>query len=191
MPLWECLNRLIKYITQEGMSSKKFAPLEGRCALRFCHSSACYNDFMYLVSACLAGFNTRYDGTNAKDERILSLVAQGRAIAVCPEQLGGLPTPRPAVEFRGGGSGPELLEGGSIRLEDADGRDYTDSLLRGAREVLRMAVMLGIKEAVLRDGSPSCGVTYAHADGSRVAGRGVCAELLERNGIRVRTVDSL
>jgi uncharacterized protein YbbK (DUF523 family) len=145
---------------------------------------------MFLVSACLAGFNTRYDGGNALDERVVSLVAEGRAVAVCPEQLAGLPTPRPALEFRGGGSGAGLLKGG-VRLEGADGRDYTDSLLRGAREVLRMAVLYGIREAVFKDGSPSCGVTYVHADGSRVGGRGVCAELLERNNVRVRTVDTL
>lgn len=145
---------------------------------------------MYLVSACLAGFNTRYDGGNALDERIRSLVAEGRAVPVCPEQLAGLPTPRPTVEFRGGGSGAGLLDG-NVRLEGADGEDYTDSFLRGAEEVLRIARMLGIKEAVLKDSSPSCGVTYVYADGSRAEGRGVCAELLERNNIRVRIVDSL
>lgn len=144
---------------------------------------------MYLVSACLAGFNTRYDGGNALDEHVRALVATGRALPVCPEQLAGLPTPRRPVEFAGG-DGAELLEGKS-RAVDSEGADYADVLVRGAEEVLRIAKLYGIDEAVLKDGSPSCGVTYVYERGAKREGRGVCAELLVRNNIRVRTVDSL
>jgi uncharacterized protein YbbK (DUF523 family) len=142
---------------------------------------------MFLVSACLAGFNTRYDGTNCLDETVRDLVARGQAIAVCPEQLGGLPTPRPAVEFRGG-TGADLLAGRASALSER-GEDLSSALLKGARESLRIAVLYGVREAILKDGSPSCGVGYVHVGGLRVPGRGVAAELLWQNGIRVRKVD--
>jgi|Deesub1362A_J573_1020465.scaffolds.fasta_scaffold00168_36 uncharacterized protein YbbK (DUF523 family) len=144
---------------------------------------------MYLVSACLAGFNTRYDGTNSIDERIRRLIFEGRAIPVCPEQLAGLSTPRTPIEFRGG-DGKSLLEG-KTKAVGADSADYSSVLIRGAEESLRIAKLYGIKEAVLKDGSPSCGVTYVYSEGVRIPGRGVTAEMLRRNGIKVKTVDSL
>lgn len=148
-----------------------------------------YNHYMYLVSACLAGFRTRYDGEDAFDERVKALLASGKAVAVCPEQLAGLPTPRPPVEFATG-DGESLLDGAG-RILDAVGADISDTFVRGAMEALRIALLYGITRAILKDGSPSCGVTYVYSGGSRRAGRGVCAELLERNNIGVMTVDSL
>lgn len=144
---------------------------------------------MLLVSACLAGFNTRYNGTNCLDAAVRDLVARGRAIPVCPEQLGGLATPRPAVEFRGG-TGADLLAGRAAALSE-QGEDLSTALMKGARESLRIAELYGVREALLKDGSPSCGVTYVHSGGLRVPGMGVAAELLRQSGIRVRTVDSL
>lgn len=144
---------------------------------------------MYIVSACLAGLNTRYDGKDALDERVRELVAGGRALPVCPEQLAGLGTPRAPVEFSSG-SGGGLLEM-KARAVGSDGVDYTEAFIRGAREVLRLARLYGIEQAVMKDGSPSCGVTYVYSGGSRCDGRGVCAELLAKNGIKVMTVDSL
>jgi uncharacterized protein YbbK (DUF523 family) len=144
---------------------------------------------MYIVSACLAGFNTRYDGKDALDERVRELVAGGRALPVCPEQLAGLGTPRAPVELSSGG-GIGLLDM-KARAVGSDGVDYTGAFIRGAGEVLRLAQLYGIKQAVLKDGSPSCGVTYVYSGGSRCEGRGVCAELLAKNGIKVMTVDSL
>jgi uncharacterized protein YbbK (DUF523 family) len=135
---------------------------------------------MLLVSACLAGFNTRWDGSNSIDERVTRLIAVGRALPVCPEQLAGLPTPRPAIEFKRGGE-----------AVGKDGADYSEALLKGARETLRVAELYGIKEALLKDGSPSCGVSYVYSGGKRISGKGVTAALLEGKGIRVRTVDSL
>jgi uncharacterized protein YbbK (DUF523 family) len=145
---------------------------------------------MYLVSACLAGFRTRYDGEAALDERVKALVASGKALVVCPEQLAGLPTPRPPVEFASGDGGGSLLDGEG-RILDPVGADISGVFVRGAREALRIARLYGITKAILKDGSPSCGVTYVYSGGSRRAGRGVCAELFERNNIRVMTVDSL
>lgn len=117
------------------------------------------------------------------------MVAEGRAIPVCPEQLGGLPTPRDEMEFSGG-DGAAVLRGEAAVIS-AGGADCSEFLLRGARETLRIARLFGAGEAVLKDGSPSCGVTAVHRDGARVPGRGVAAELLRENGLRVLTVDSL
>ena len=108
---------------------------------------------------------------------------------VCPEQLAGLPTPRPEIEFRGG-DGESLIEGGARALSK-DGTDYTEALLRGAGEVLRIARLYGIKNAVLKDGSPSCGVAYVYVGGRKAKGAGVTAALLKSAGIEVRTVDSI
>jgi uncharacterized protein YbbK (DUF523 family) len=144
---------------------------------------------MYIVSACLAGFRTRYDGRSMLDGRVKALVLEGRAVAVCPEQLAGLGTPRPPVELRGGGGG-DLLEGRATAVGN-DGMDYSSALCKGAEEVLRIAALYGVRKAVLKDGSPSCGVTYIYREGRKIGGRGVVSELLLRNNIRVMTVDSL
>jgi uncharacterized protein YbbK (DUF523 family) len=144
---------------------------------------------MYIVSACLAGFNTRHDGTNRLDERVRRLVSEGRAIPLCPEQLAGLPTPRPSIEFEGG-DGALLLDG-KTRAVSVEGLDCSAALLKGAEEALSIAMRYGIEGAVLKDGSPSCGVTYVHSRGARTSGTGVTAGLLERNGMKVLTVDSL
>ncbi|MDA8085774.1 MAG: DUF523 domain-containing protein [Nitrospiraceae bacterium] len=150
---------------------------------------------MLLVSACLAGFNTRYDGGNSLDERVQKLVLSGGAVPVCPEQLGGLPTPRPAVEFAGG-DGADALDGKTkVREAETAGEkaDYTEALIRGARETLRIARLYRIEGAILKDGSPSCGVSCVHSGGTgqKRAGRGITAELLSREGFRVMGVDSL
>lgn len=145
---------------------------------------------MYIVSACLAGFSTRYDGKDRLDPRIKSLVLEGRAIPLCPEQLGGLPTPRPPLEFESGGGGGAVIEGGS-RVLTPGGEDRTGYLMKGAEAVLALARLYEIEAAVLKDGSPSCGVAYVYCGGWKTPGRGVAAEVLARNGIKVLSVDSI
>lgn len=135
------------------------------------------------------GFNTRYDGGNSLDEKVRALVASGKAIAVCPELLGGLPAPRRPVEFEEGDGGGVL--DGTGRVISRDGDDFSEALVRGSTETLRLALRLGVTEVILKDGSPSCGSTYVYSGGEKRPGRGVCAELLERNGIKVVTADSL
>ncbi|MDA8157425.1 MAG: DUF523 domain-containing protein [Actinomycetota bacterium] len=142
---------------------------------------------MYIVSACLAGFKTRYDGTDCLDERVRNLVLAGKAIPVCPEQLGGLSIPREPVEFAFG-DGKDALAGkpGVIRLRnipEAGSQPYAQALLKGAQEVLRIARLYGAAEAILKDGSPSCGTGYVHSGGRKISGTGVTAELLLREGI--------
>ena len=144
---------------------------------------------MFLVSACLAGLNTRYDGTNCCKRYFKSLVAQGKAFPVCPEQLGGLPTPRESIELAGG-DGQAVLKGRIKAIGKKSGKDYTKNLLRGADEVLKIAAMLKIKKAFLKDGSPSCGSSYIKAEGRKIKGKGVTAALLSNAGIEVQLINS-
>ena len=134
-----------------------------------------------LVSACLLGTPCRYDGSGKADARLLKLGAKRQLIPVCPELLGGLPTPRPPAERVG------------ARILDQDGADVTAAYLRGAQETLRLARLLGCKTAILKARSPSCGAGQIY-DGTfsstLVAGQGVTAALLAQNGIVVFTEES-
>ena len=129
-----------------------------------------------LVSACLLGCPCRYDGAVKADPRVLSLMERHTLIPVCPEQLGGLPTPRLPSERREGG------------VFDRGGMDVTAQYRQGAEEVLRLARLYGCTHAVLKERSPSCGSGQIY-DGSfshvLVPGSGVAAELLAQNGITV------
>ena len=131
---------------------------------------------MMIVSACLAGFPCRYDGKARPCAQVVELVRAGKAIPVCPEQLGGLPTPRTSCEIRDG------------RVVDAEGYDRTEAFRRGAGAVLRIAQTYGATEALLQSRSPSCGSGRIY-DGSftktLTAGDGVTARLLKENGIQV------
>jgi uncharacterized protein YbbK (DUF523 family) len=141
-----------------------------------------------LVSACLAGCKCRYDGGADLTKKVSDLVAEGRAIQVCPEEDGGLPTPRPPAEIVGG-DGHDVLAG-RARVMTADGRDVTDIYLKGAEIALEAARAAGVKKAVLKSRSPSCGKGVVY-DGTfsrtRTQGDGVTAALLTQNGIQVVT----
>lgn len=143
---------------------------------------------MILVSACLAGMNTRYDGTNCGHPEIIELVASGKAIPLCPEQLGGLPTPRPVISFVGG-DGNEFIKQQPVRAVGADGNDYSENLLKGAEEVLRIVEIFNVSRAILKEGSPSCGVFKAWIDNGRVEGCGVTTAVLKKNGIIVEALE--
>ena len=129
-----------------------------------------------LVSACLLGVCCRYDQKTAPDETVISLGKVHQLIPVCPEQLGGLPTPRLPAEICGNAV---------IRQ---DGADITDAYTRGAAEALRIAKLYGCRYAVLKERSPSCGSGTIY-DGSfsktLIDGDGVTAKLLQQNGITV------
>lgn len=129
-----------------------------------------------LVSACLLGVPCRYDGTPAADPQVLSLADGHALVPVCPEQLGGLPTPRPPAEIRDG------------RVVTKAGADVTDAYRRGAEATAALAQTLGCRCAVLKARSPSCGSGHIY-DGSfsrrLVDGDGLAAAVLKREGIRV------
>lgn len=140
---------------------------------------------MLLVSSCLIGLKTRYDGNTNLNESVRELVELGGAIPVCPEQLGGLPTPRLSAEFRGG-DGDDVLQG-RARLANTDGEDVTAYFLRGAEETLRIAKMVGARRAIFKERSPSCGCRQVWIDGELRDGCGVTSALLKRNGISVES----
>lgn len=141
---------------------------------------------MIIVSACLAGINCKYDGGNNLVPEIRDLVAEGRAIPVCPEQLGGGSTPRVPVELAGV-SGEDVLDGKGRAVDEA-GCDKSDSFIKGAEETLKIARMVRAEMAVLKERSPSCGSKFTY-DGTftrqRRQGCGITAALLIRNGIKV------
>lgn len=135
----------------------------------------------YIVSACLAGEQCRYDGKANTCEQIRKLVEQGGALAVCPEVLGGLPTPRAPAEIRCG------------RVMTRDGRDVTGAFAAGAREALRLAREAGCTCAILKARSPSCGSGEIY-DGTfsrtRVPGEGLFARMAREAGLSVRTEET-
>lgn len=138
---------------------------------------------MVIVSACLAGVNCRYDGGNSALLRIREMVSEGGALPLCPEQLGGLATPRPPSEIQGG-DGRDVLKGKACVLNSA-GEDVTSCYLKGAREVIKIAGLVSAREAVLKEKSPACGCRFICRDGEPVEGAGVCAAMLTKSGIRV------
>lgn len=137
---------------------------------------------MIIVSACLAGFGCRYDGKTKADPKIVELVRQGLAIPVCPEQLGGLPTPRPPAE----------LSCDEQRVINAEGTDVTAQFVHGAQQVLTICRLYGASKAILKARSPSCGkgtIYDGSFSGSLRCGNGLTARLLMDNGIEIETAD--
>ena len=129
-----------------------------------------------LVSACLLGANCRYDGGNNYRSHVIELLKDHILIPVCPEQLGGLSTPRPPVEWQGD------------RAMNNQGVDCTMQFHRGAEEALRIAQLYDCKFAILKAKSPSCGnhqIYDGTFSGQLVDGAGGTARLLQENGITV------
>ncbi len=139
-----------------------------------------------LVSACLLGLHTRYDGGTTPDPELLEPPEGVVYVPVCPEQLGGLPTPRPPCEFLRA-DGNAVLEGQDQLVEVESRRDRTAAFLKGARETLRIAQLLGARKAILKESSPSCGLRWVYRNGRRVPGTGVTAALLLREGLEVKS----
>jgi uncharacterized protein YbbK (DUF523 family) len=144
-----------------------------------------------LVSACLLGRPCRYDGSHNRD-RVLEedLASRGlRAVPFCPEEHGGLGTPRPAAWIESTGAAA-VLDGRERVLTEA-GADVTEAFLRGARGALETCREHGIRRALLKERSPSCGVRNTHAGGRLVDGPGVTSELLRRDGIAVEGTEGM
>ena len=135
---------------------------------------------MILISACLCGVNCKYNGKNNLNEECLELLKKGEAILVCPEQLGGLETPRNPSEIK--------IINGEVKVFMNDGKDVTENYKRGAKEVLKLAKELNIKKAIFIKKSPSCGCGEIY-DGTftntLTKGNGITASLLIENGIEV------
>lgn len=130
------------------------------------------HDETVLVSACLAGLCTRYDNQIIVNDSCIQQIKSTTWIPVCPEQLGGLPTPRPPADIIGG-RGIDVLNGTAKVLCRNDGTDVTSAFIKGAYQVLEIAKRQQVSRVLLKARSPSCGV----------AQQGVTAALLEKHGI--------
>jgi uncharacterized protein YbbK (DUF523 family) len=142
-----------------------------------------------LVSACLLGRECRYDaGANTDRALARDLVDRGlEAVPFCPEEHGGLGTPRPPAWIERE-SAAAVLDGRDRVVTDA-GVDVTAEFVRGAEGALALCAQHAIRSAFLKARSPSCGSCHTHVAGSLVEGRGVTAELLHRHGIDVTSVE--
>lgn len=135
-----------------------------------------------LVSACLLGANCKYSGDHNYCPAVARLSERHTLIPVCPEQLGGLPTPRTPAERVG------------ERVMTENGRDVTEQYRRGAEEAVKLAKLLGAEGAVLKFRSPSCGCgtiydgTFSH---TRIPGNGVAAQALLDLGLPVWTEENI
>jgi len=137
---------------------------------------------MVAVSGCLAGLKCRYDGRS----KARIVVKEAAIVALCPEQLGGLPTPRLRAHFVGG-TGEEVIAG-TARVVNALGEDVTAAYLRGARETVAICKRLHIRKAYLKEKSPSCGVRFVTVDGKLTRGMGVAAAMLRKARVRLVSV---
>jgi uncharacterized protein YbbK (DUF523 family) len=135
-----------------------------------------------LVSACLLGVNCKYDGSSNKNKKVLELKDHYILIPICPEILGGLPTPREPSEQKG------------KRVITKSGKDVTKYFAKGAKEVLKICKILKIKKAILKQKSPSCGCGKIYDgtfSGKIVRGDGILTKLLKKNRIRVLSEEDL
>lgn len=147
---------------------------------------------MVLISACLIGINCNYKGESKPCEKAIKLARMSKAIPFCPEQLGGLCTPRSGARILSG-NGLDVLDK-KARLITDDSKDVTDEYIKGAEKVLKMAKIFNISAVVLKQGSPSCGNGKTQGGESkreRVLGDGVTTALLKKNGIKIYSEEDL
>lgn len=135
-----------------------------------------------LISACLLGERVRYHGGDARAEHpaLTRWRDEGRLVRACPEVDGGLTTPRPAAEITIGAMGRRVLT--------VAGEDVTPAFERGAAAAVEACAASGIRMAILKDGSPSCGSRAIYDgtfSGRRVTGQGLTAARLVAAGIRI------
>ena len=152
-----------------------------------------------LVSACLLGYPCRYDGVGKPCQKVIDLGKDNILIPVCPEQLGGLSTPRLPSERQFDENGkvkPFICQDGPVEgaVLMKDGSDVTENYVRGAFIALDVANENEVDLAILKAGSPSCGhglIYDGSFGGKKVPGNGITAELLESMGIRVMSDEEL
>ncbi|MCK5508505.1 MAG: DUF523 domain-containing protein [Desulfobacterales bacterium] len=148
---------------------------------------------MIAASACLFGFNCRYDAKCKKNSGLIKLLESEKILPICPEQLGGLPTPRASSNLVGG-NGFDVLDG-NAKVINIYGDDNTEAFIEGAYTALDMISKQKIRRCFLKDKSPSCGVgcrtqfsqkTNAYKNSKHLTG--VTAALLIRKGIIIEEV---
>ena len=141
---------------------------------------------MILVSACLAGFDVKYNGSHNLNEKIKKWFEDKKVLPICPEVLGGLSIPREPAEIVGG-EGEDVLDG-HAKVITTSGIDVTEPFIKGAFETLKIAQECKATMVILKERSPSCGSSMIYGgefNGTKKQGTGVTAALLKRNGIQV------
>lgn len=141
---------------------------------------------MILVSSCLAGLEVRYDGKHSLYEQIKKLVAENKAVTICPELSGGFSIPREPAEITDG-DGYDVLDG-KAKVMDKAGKDVTEMYLKGAHATLKIAREINASLVILKENSPSCGSSMIYDGnfvGNKIVGDGVTSALLKRNDFRV------
>lgn len=142
-----------------------------------------------IISACLLGVRCRYDGGDSRNETVMKQKETSELIPVCPEEAGGLPTPRPPAEIVGG-DGDDVLNG-KAKVMTVNGTDVTDAYLKGAYHALQVAQSHGATQVILKARSPSCGcgdIYDGTFSGTLTSGDGVTTALLKRHGITVTSL---
>jgi len=130
-----------------------------------------------LISACLYGINCRYDGGNSFNRWVLGYQNIVEFIPFCPEEMGGLPTPRPASNIIGG-DGMDVIMG-KARVINIEGRDVTENFKRGAYLALDLAREFNVSLVIVKDKSPSCGLSTPYCEHPSGYGIGVTAALFK------------
>ncbi len=141
---------------------------------------------MILVSACLAGIKCSWDGRDRLNEEIKALVDEGKAIAICPEVLGGFSVPRERTEILNA-SGEDVLNGRAKVITES-GKVVSEGFIKGAKAVLKIAKENNVKEAIFKSKSPSCGcgrIYDGSFSGRLIKGNGVTTALLLKNSVNV------
>ena len=150
---------------------------------------------MIIVSACLLGENCKYSGGNNKSENVIKYLEDKEYILVCPEQLGGLSTPRNPSEIitYGNKDGNDVLSGCTKVLSNK-GIDVTKNFIQGAEETLKIPKEHNAKTAILKAGSPSCGYKKIYDGtflGNKIQGMGVTAAILNKENIALLDEDDI
>ena len=150
---------------------------------------------MIIVSACLLGENCKYSGGNNKSENVIKYLEDKEYILVCPEQLGGLSTPRNPSEIitYGNKDGNDVLSGCTKVLSNK-GIDVTKNFIQGAEETLKIAKEHNAKTAILKAGSPSCGYKKIYDCtflGNKIQGMGVTSAILNKENIALLDEDDI
>lgn len=141
------------------------------------------NEKVKLMSACLLGVCCRYDGKSKLSKKAVEIFKKGNVILVCPEQLGGLATPRASAEIQDDG-----------RVLNKEGEDVTKSFKKGAEETLKIAKMINAEEFIVKSKSPSCGFGKIYDgtfSGNLIDGKGITSDLLNKNNIKITTEEDI
>ena len=150
---------------------------------------------MIIVSACLLGENCKYSGGNNKSENVIKYLEDKEYILVCPEQLGGLSTPRnPSEIITYGNKDVNDVLSGCTKVLSNKGIDVTKNFIQGAEETLKIAKEHNAKTAILKAGSPSCGYKKIYDGtflGNKIQGMGVTAAILNKENIALLDEDDI